>query len=1056
MANRWVLFNFMTGDIIRENLPVSEDKIILDTRGDDSADITMPISALSAAEQSTWRADFKGWARGIAYIETTTTGDRVVYAGPINKPIPSVKKGHLRITSGSVKSYYGKQFVANGDSVTNSKEIFTITGVSAAGYLNTLISRVNNEPNTPDLPPASGTFSGSYKNEFYVRDMVSTSVEKLIDDVADDPAGCEMRWAFSLSGSRIVMTPVYPVSGERLLGAQISRTIDFTNTEYPKLSSVEAGIDYSGAYNILWNEVRVDTEGLSDDEAENLIDIKKVSAGSTGGMPALARYVDYGMVLTPEERAAQNAAYLSDGGDPMESWEIIIHDETKVGDQVSKTMTHVDSWLGNTVSLVGTPTWSGINGDMRVMGMSFSTLKPTITIQVNDKRVVYPKLPKRLLEKKKPAWNFKKSDIEYTPKPGGGTTPVDPGGIDWDQDWGLGTENNPNGPGGIYPFGIYGFDLTEQKWTNPYTVGTFPDPINDMGGARKVACLLAQDESGAIYSAHIANIGKSGSSTRLVPSNMEGLSAALTSNGAFGLSFDVILNPNTAPNLEFKTYLPETGTNMPKIILSSGYLGDGEMHSFVKRAEVELTMERIWSAVWSEYPWGTWQGGTYNRDARRTYFIQANRGDVSNHSDGPQYVNFTLTSIAVHSTFITLEVVIKPVYGDRGPGSMSPDDTMALHRKIVIAKGSQFDTIYADRVAVMPKYFMYPLAFDNDDQQIGDAGFGSVARAGTWALSYAARPQGAAKYPDDGTVGSNVRDVPMLPWNIPSAGYNKTGNFKHPAVIRTQDTTSDNAFLVDDGSRRGQRIGVGPSTSQNGMSMYAAYLSSDIQHEGQNRWFIVECQLNKDFTQKSDWQIISKSYNTLEESIPYEYDTSARIDGFFGQQMGGTIVVAEGAPLGIEYFTSNAANEIRVNIGYIARAVTINGGTFIDDLTHIYETVNNPDSAIYVDLVQTGGSLLTTSIYDNTMPYVFYYNGWLYLIGNSVRSFYTTSHGAPSMVAFKLEKITDPQVIKDKLDLTSNPDTLKLKFIAEEPINPGAAKDPEPVTQIGAGGALAN
>lgn len=658
----WYLFNWKDGEIIREFV-TSSDRILLDSRGDDTISATVPWDTLTATEKRNFRSDFSGVKRGIAYSEVSavTGTERIVAAGQLTNSA-SLRDGALQLEAHSFKEYLTGLAYETKTSITDSEEKFTFKG-TARDWLKKLLDNVSDRTHTPTLGAITGGDPGSSKTwSIVLADL--EPISDLMDQVADLEIGCETRFEAKKVGSKIVFNLRLPVSEKRLLNAEKIREVDLDDESTAKVISLVPSNDWSDTFTGLWNQIDRDPG-----KDGNLIDLKKNTISVWGDLPESNTYENFANMLTDEERAEQVQARLKANKHPLETWEVKLFDETIGADN---TFVHPLTWdghdqeaLGCTYVITGgtvTDT-EALSERMRCLGVQFSSHSSEVTIQLADERDIYPKMPRRPFEKKKKKLpkKDKKKKPEKKDKPP--NLPPFP-----DPDWPWGTENDDfkDGPGGGTTDPIYGFKLGAPTLFDLNVQGVNLPPESNITDLNNFA--HCQDNLGSgYYQAYFTSptLGGNGAQKH-----------GNINRGAKGLEFYHIVESFTFQPGVTRYRLRSLGpTEGPiELAITSGKFSEGTIENLVLRGKIKFTKDVVENLIFSSTYFGL-------RYPDRIFDFAANR------------VVIAINGISVHKNRIA--VVLKVMLSNDGTGLNGPAK-LILTRFLNINKGEKYDSINTD------------------------------------------------------------------------------------------------------------------------------------------------------------------------------------------------------------------------------------------------------------------------------------------------------------------------------------------------------------------------
>jgi hypothetical protein len=432
MINRkWVIYNTLTGEIIK-TLEPTEDNIYLDVNNGDEGTITVPLYSLSNTDRLGWARVFKPWAKGIALLDDDKEWDdpnSIIFAGPIVKRTFDTETETLSITAFSVYEYLKKIPVPPiWTTITDATATETFTAGTWAGVYAKLLERGTDDAGKPtgwnfiktfSLPSTSGS---GFSTTVNVVDQ--NSVAEVLEELRDE---------VSLKGNEFRFIPKYTTSSKQfitfqmLVGTETTPHINFDNNITVNL--FESNTDP--------NEWRVKNYNIDDDAT--LIYNKIVINGSTDSvtanlqasfdvstdpeMPGLTEKFEAGVDLTTGELSAQLAARI-DGS--------LITDKN-----ISLTIDNDNTldWLnhiGKKITFQPGIKAAGAKTTARIVSVSFSNNDKNNNIQIDVVKIAnrYPKLPRdKQLDVPRGDLDYPTTNIPVAPE-----TPYGDGGTGWEQE----------------------------------------------------------------------------------------------------------------------------------------------------------------------------------------------------------------------------------------------------------------------------------------------------------------------------------------------------------------------------------------------------------------------------------------------------------------------------------------------------------------------------------------------------------------------------------------------------------------------------------------------
>lgn len=371
---RWVLGSFRTGELEDYTIPYISDSIAVDVNGDDEADLSIPLYALSNEDRKNFRTKFEINEKMAALID----GDNnVVFAGYIEKLAPSLKEETLDLKVKGFKAWLKTRFVTNSkDSISSSEDVWTLTA-SPRTVAKNLVSAVLSGPNNPQSVQYPASKAGAFTAEYVLSELVPVS--DAIDNISTALDGAEIKFRPKLVGNRIVFEML---AGSPHIGD--SGTADVViNLDDPEMIAVgfDQIDDGSEVYNKVWLESDfANKEGASINLASRSVPSNKLIREKKEKLEA---------ELTTSQLDTQYQARLEDANKTDRQNTLTIWD-----DNYSFFFS-----LGRRIQLIGSGRSDGMDDIVRVIGVKFSTKQRTMDLTVSNIKRVYPPLPKSLSQR---------------------------------------------------------------------------------------------------------------------------------------------------------------------------------------------------------------------------------------------------------------------------------------------------------------------------------------------------------------------------------------------------------------------------------------------------------------------------------------------------------------------------------------------------------------------------------------------------------------------------------------------------------------------------------
>lgn len=366
---KWVLGSFRTGELEGFEIPVISDSISLDVFGDEEADISIPLYALSDSDRSSFRTKFEINEKMIALIDSK---EQVIFAGYVEKLAPSLKEETLDVKVKGFKAWLKTRFVMNSSSNAIEKASDSwVLKASPRTVAKNIVSAVLSGPGNPEGIQYPASKAGIYEAKFILSEL--TPVSDALDDISTAVDGAEIKFRPKMVDNRIIFELI---AGSPHLGdAGIADVVINLNDENMVAVGFDQIDDGSAVFNKIWLES--DFEG-KEGETINLA----------------ARVHNQGKLI--RESKEKISAKLT-GTQLEEQYAARVEDANKAERTNSLTIWDDDFsfWaaLGRRVQLVGEGRSAGMDDIVRVVGLKFSTKERTMTLEVSNIKRIYPPLP---------------------------------------------------------------------------------------------------------------------------------------------------------------------------------------------------------------------------------------------------------------------------------------------------------------------------------------------------------------------------------------------------------------------------------------------------------------------------------------------------------------------------------------------------------------------------------------------------------------------------------------------------------------------------------------
>lgn len=943
----WLLFNWLDGSVIREFESEAEggDKIVHSIDGNDSAQLSIALESLPAAVRSNWRNEFLGIKHGVCYYEEDANGAPIaIYAGIISPRI-SLDGETIKLNATSMIDYLNHiRFISpDVDSIEDPNEEYSFenrTGKQMA--MDILNFAVNSDPAAPSIAAGNGSGSSATQNrKIKVRDLIS--VGELLRELLEDPAASEFRFIPMLNASKTELSwrIDFPESG-RLFPGSGGKELNLSDPEV-NLIDLSPNAGYADYYNSLWNEIAVE-EGISIARNDNIPD----------GYPRYSEYINFSSALTPAERDQQVQARLANSAKPLENWEIEIFDEELYNGKIAKPST----WSGSgssyllgreiTISDGASLGAEALEGVYRCTGIEFSSHESSVRLQLADIREVYPRMPKRLIERigselgksndfKIPPSRFEEIPSWYEPEipdPGPG-----PGIGDLPNDgWEWGSENPvfPDMPP-MHEDAIYGFDIGDPKWSNPFIAGETIDERAGGEGNKLFSSVSAQDNGGGFFSAFVENIGGGGSNTRSIPT-----AGTLEKNSYSAFSVDSRRETNS---LGDTFEMMQLGNNMPRIVISSGKFENGEISNLQRRGVLEFSSNLLDSLYWNSNPFDIEDG--ILRPTIRSFRT------ASGATAGTRFGVF-LEGMEAYNDRLLLIIRLQPI---PTVSNLHEEARKTVVRLITVRKGDRYDDIDTSLYQISPQSLMLIHDQQNPDQDFRVFNFIESFRAGTW---FSIEFKNMEHFP----IGDEGAEASKDSWwlqtgNLPVTSFIlEEGRIKYPYFEEISSGKSWEGNRVSENST----VAKGPFGR---MHLFASTegddntgsLSIALSDTGLKQWMPFQ-----------EYSVLSKIYdsNYLEN---YQYARWADESGV-GIGLNIAALTAEGTPIFLQYFSQGDNFALK----YPARDFRDSEGYSLYDLMDLKELDFDAEGADSAFFSQQGIGRISKR-FDS-----YYFNGWIYIL----------------------------------------------------------------------------
>lgn len=468
---RWVFGNFQSG-LIEGTINYIDDNASLDIYGNDDAQVTIPL--YDQEGKTSWAEKYEAQQKFIALISEQ---GQCVFAGPVLKHSPDWEKEQVTLIAVGFKRYLKQRFLvqAGKTAITSTEETWKITGGTPRTVASDILKELMDDPHAPKSVKWPARHDGEYSFEAPLAEL--RNGEEVMDEISQDFGGVELRWipVVSDDGTKIVWEFI---GGEPHIGdsgvPEIVIPLD-NSTVLPEdgYSRID---DYGTAANRFWLQVNTET-GLDLTAQQAPLDPSKVVWESKEKIDA---------TLTAAQKTEQFNARINSAGKGLQDNSLKVKD---------------NGWtfygaLGRRAEVIGEGRSFGLGAIVRIIGVSLTTKKNYVTLNVSNLQRVYPALPKSIVglavDKAMAEMDndWKLSDMSAM----SGESPWNPGdgdGSEWTEDglWGdVGHSPDEPLPGdGINP----GADLVEYQVTQLGSIpfegglkGIVPETIQQTSGNR--------------------------------------------------------------------------------------------------------------------------------------------------------------------------------------------------------------------------------------------------------------------------------------------------------------------------------------------------------------------------------------------------------------------------------------------------------------------------------------------------------------------------------------------------------------------------------------------
>lgn len=417
-APKWWLGSFRTGYLEGFEIPYTSDSISLDIYGEEEADLTVPMMALSDADRLNFDEKFEINEKFIALFDES---EKVVFAGYIEKLSPGLIDETMSIKAKGFKSWLKTRFVVNSDtsSIAKSTDTWKITA-SPRTVAKTVVQAAltgNNNPSSVQYPPSR---SGSYRAEYVLSEL--STVASAIDAISMDQLGAEIKFIPKKVDNRIVWELV---AGNPHINDHGNADI-VLNLEDPNMIAVgfDKIIDGTDSFNRVW------LESPYADQKDAEINLTAKTAISSN---KLIREVKekFDVEMTASEIQEQWNARFEDANKENSENTVVIFDDAY----------SFYGSVGRRLHLVGAGKSAGLDEIVRIVGVKFTTTERTVELVVENIKRVYPMLPKNASDKaKKDAKEQIKNEMKWNSKLNQTSTGATGGGNPWNPGEGTGGE----------------------------------------------------------------------------------------------------------------------------------------------------------------------------------------------------------------------------------------------------------------------------------------------------------------------------------------------------------------------------------------------------------------------------------------------------------------------------------------------------------------------------------------------------------------------------------------------------------------------------------------
>lgn len=400
MAIVWKLGKFIDGSITRdEPLPVKDagSSISIDINGEDETELAIAKSGLTPFEANNWQDVFQPITSILIAVDTDKEWDDpfvVPFVGFVNKISDQIQDGVINVQLTSLNEYTKARIVAdNWGTITDPTTEVTFSGDSWTSVMVNIINSCFNREGIPagkPMPPLSIGNLPSY-NDGAVKKTVRVADAKtyydVLQEVKNDNSGTGLEYRFvprflTAAMTHVVWDVIVGTSANPHIGEETTIELELSDND-AKFSKFSATIDSNSVFSKMYIQSKA-----GDEETKDGADFTQASVDADKFPILIERFMNPGVELTEAELQAQLTSRLKYSIE--NSFETSFTLEEKAD---------IREWLGRlgsiiTVTGIDDTISAGHSAKVRMVGLTWTPGKNSVSVDVMQLQPSYPRLPK--------------------------------------------------------------------------------------------------------------------------------------------------------------------------------------------------------------------------------------------------------------------------------------------------------------------------------------------------------------------------------------------------------------------------------------------------------------------------------------------------------------------------------------------------------------------------------------------------------------------------------------------------------------------------------------